>query len=313
MVGRGSVAALVGAALLMLGTSATAFAQDESAHGDGHRALAGHDRGAGGQGLRRRLRRRAQRGGRLRRRRTTRRSCAPRATRSARRSRTRAHPGRQGPDRRRRPRPRRSRPRSPKNGLTKSAKAKGAVNLPGNVVIQRAYTFTNYAGRFLYVEAHNKDCTATPPARRCRSPTPARTARRRSTTCPTARISPTAATRRSAATRSRDTDAGAGARYMYHRGLVALLGANANLQATRSRCASRTPTGNFDTSDADRVDRQGPAAARRRLPEGLHLEVHGPDRDLQPDGPADRAVPGHHARPSTCPNKTAGYRRRRWR
>ena len=42
-----------------------------------------------------------------------------------------------------------------KNGLTKSAKAKGAVNVPGHVVIQRAYTFTNYAGRFLYVEARN--------------------------------------------------------------------------------------------------------------------------------------------------------------
>jgi DNA-binding NarL/FixJ family response regulator len=43
-----------------------------------------------------------------------------------------------------------------KNGLTQSNKAKGAVNVPGNVVIQRAYTFTNYAGRFLYLEAHNK-------------------------------------------------------------------------------------------------------------------------------------------------------------
>ena len=42
-----------------------------------------------------------------------------------------------------------------KNGLTKSAKAKGAVNVPGHVVIQRAYTFSNYAGRFLYVEARN--------------------------------------------------------------------------------------------------------------------------------------------------------------
>src|SRR5215204_79912 len=31
------------------------------------------------------------------------------------------------------------------------AKAKGAIPLPGEVVIQRAYTFTNYAGRFLYV------------------------------------------------------------------------------------------------------------------------------------------------------------------
>ena len=28
--------------------------------------------------------------------------------------------------------------------------------MPGETVIQRANTFTNYAGRFLYVEAHNK-------------------------------------------------------------------------------------------------------------------------------------------------------------
>src|SRR3954447_19022125 len=37
----------------------------------------------------------------------------------------------------------------------------GAVGLPGEVVIQRAYTFTNYAGRFLYVEAHTKAATPT--------------------------------------------------------------------------------------------------------------------------------------------------------
>ncbi len=30
------------------------------------------------------------------------------------------------------------------------------MNTPGETVIMRAYTFTNYAGRFLYVEAHNK-------------------------------------------------------------------------------------------------------------------------------------------------------------
>ncbi len=30
---------------------------------------------------------------------------------------------------------------------------------PGEVVIMRAYTFTNYAGRFLYVEAHTKAAT----------------------------------------------------------------------------------------------------------------------------------------------------------
>ena len=33
---------------------------------------------------------------------------------------------------------------------------KTIVNEPGEVVIMRAYTFTNYAGTFLYVEAHSK-------------------------------------------------------------------------------------------------------------------------------------------------------------
>ena len=35
-----------------------------------------------------------------------------------------------------------------RRGLTASAKAKGAVAQPGEVVIMRAYTFTNYAGRY---------------------------------------------------------------------------------------------------------------------------------------------------------------------
>src|SRR6185369_11738068 len=39
--------------------------------------------------------------------------------------------------------------------------AKNAVPTPGEVVIMRAYTFTNYAGRFLYVEAHNAANTST--------------------------------------------------------------------------------------------------------------------------------------------------------
>ena len=44
-----------------------------------------------------------------------------------------------------------------RTGALKSGK--GAIPLPGEVVIQRAYTFTNYAGRFLYVEAHTKAAT----------------------------------------------------------------------------------------------------------------------------------------------------------
>ena len=43
----------------------------------------------------------------------------------------------------------------------KQKSSKSAIPLPGEVVIQRAYTFTNYAGRFLYVEAHSKAATPT--------------------------------------------------------------------------------------------------------------------------------------------------------
>ena len=46
---------------------------------------------------------------------------------------------------------------------------------------------------------------------------------------------------------------------------------------------------------AGRMDGQGAAAAGRRVPEGLHLEVHGPDRGLQPDGRAHPGPRGHHA------------------
>jgi hypothetical protein len=41
--------------------------------------------------------------------------------------------------------------------------AQNAIPLPGEVTIMRAYTFTNYAGRFLYVEAHTKAATPVTP------------------------------------------------------------------------------------------------------------------------------------------------------
>ena len=40
-------------------------------------------------------------------------------------------------------------------------KTKSAVTVPGRTVVQRANKFTNYAGTFLYVEAHNKDIVRT--------------------------------------------------------------------------------------------------------------------------------------------------------
>jgi hypothetical protein len=55
------------------------------------------------------------------------------------------------------------------------AQSAGPIPLPGEVTIQRAYTFTNYAGRFLYVEAHTKAATPITPAGVEGSPTMALT------------------------------------------------------------------------------------------------------------------------------------------
>ena len=43
------------------------------------------------------------------------------------------------------------------------SQAKSLIPLPGEVTIMRAYTFTNYAGRFLYVEAHTTAATPVTP------------------------------------------------------------------------------------------------------------------------------------------------------
>ena len=48
--------------------------------------------------------------------------------------------------------------------LAERGASNAAIPLPGEVTIQRAYTFTNYAGRFLYVEAHTKNATPITPA-----------------------------------------------------------------------------------------------------------------------------------------------------
>ena len=116
------------------------------------------------------------------------------------------------------------------NGLTKTAKAQGAVNVPGKVVIQRSYTFSNYAGRFLYVEAHNKDHTDTAgPAMSFTYTGPNGTSQVYSLS--NSSITPDGGDAAIGGNKIRDTDAGAGAQYMYHRGLVLLRGADATLQA----------------------------------------------------------------------------------
>ena len=134
-----------------------------------------------------------------------------------------------------------------KNGLTKANKAKGAVNLPGHVVIQRAYTFSNYAGRFLYVEARNDLHTdTTGPAMSFTYTSP------NGTSAPinlsNSSITPDGNDAAIGGNKLSDSDAGAGARYMYHRGLIALQGANATLTAAQITVRVADANGNFDDS-----------------------------------------------------------------
>src|SRR3954447_19299044 len=131
----------------------------------------------------------------------------------------------------------------------KAAKAKGAVDLPGPIVIQRAYTFTNYAGRFLYVEARNalhaNDVTGAP-AMSFTYTSP------NGTTLPislsNSSISPDGNDAQIGGNKISDGDAAAGSRYMYHRGLIALRGADATLQANQITGRVADDKLNFDTS-----------------------------------------------------------------
>jgi hypothetical protein len=133
------------------------------------------------------------------------------------------------------------------NGLTKSAKSKGAASVPGNIVIQRAYTFSNYAGRFLYVEAHNKlhgDTTGPTMSFTYTSPNGTSQVYNLSTST----VSPDGGDAAIGGNKVADGDAGAGARYMYHRGLVALRDADATLKASDVSVRVADALGNVDSS-----------------------------------------------------------------
>jgi len=128
-----------------------------------------------------------------------------------------------------------------RRGLTKTAKSKGAVQRPGEVVIMRAYTFTNYAGRFLYVEAHNANHDFnTGPAMSWSYAGPDGVYR------PAVNfgnaILPDGGDAQGG---NKIRDAG---QYMYHRGLIALRGDDANLQADQVTVRVASSTGAFDTS-----------------------------------------------------------------
>ena len=112
---------------------------------------------------------------------------------------------------------------------------KSAVNVPGPVVIQRSYTFSNYAGRFLYVEAKNRRHTdTTGPAMSMSYTYPGMNpndGQTRTFSLSNASITPDGGDAAIGGNKIRDFDADDGSQYMYHRGLIALRGNDANLQA----------------------------------------------------------------------------------
>ena len=129
----------------------------------------------------------------------------------------------------------------PKGGVVRDGKR--IVAPPGEVVIMRAYTFTNYAGRFLYVEAHDKAHTTTSgPALQMAYSGPDGVFRppyafTTNGIAPDANENPTGG--------NKLNDAG---QYMYHRILRPLLGADANLSAQNITVRVASSTGASDTS-----------------------------------------------------------------
>jgi len=118
-----------------------------------------------------------------------------------------------------------------KNGISKSGvtiKGKKIVPVPGETVIMRAYTFTNYAGRFLYVEAHNK----------AHQPNVNGPATQLSYAGPDGNFT-------TPVNGTRFSDAG---QYMYHRYLVALRGAFADMPTEDITVRVASASGSSDTA-----------------------------------------------------------------
>ena len=114
----------------------------------------------------------------------------------------------------------------------------------------RAYTFTNYAGRFLYVEAHNKAHTDTSGPAMSMSFAGADGVFRNSVSMSNSSISPDGGDAGIGGNKIVDGDA-ASNRYMYHRGLVALRGDDANpalLPTSSIAVRVADAAGNNDTS-----------------------------------------------------------------
>jgi len=127
------------------------------------------------------------------------------------------------------------------NGVVR--KGKRIVPTPGETVIMRAYTFTNYAGRFVYVEAHNKaNTTTTGPTLQVAYAGPDGTYR-----------APLSMSNNSISPDGNDAQLGGNklndaGQYMYHRALIALRGADADLRADQITVRVAASSGSTDTA-----------------------------------------------------------------
>ena len=181
-----------------------------------------------------------------------------------------------------------------KNGLSKAAKSKGAVNTPGHLVIQRAYTFSNYAGRFLYVEARNDLHTDTAgPAMSFTYTSPNGTSQVFNLS--NSSISPDGNDAAIGGNKLSDGDAAAGSRYMYHRGLVALRNADANVQAGDVTVRVADAQGNFDTTGVTEWAKATLPPRVSTYQKDFITKYMDPDRDQHSPGSADGQQPEHHA------------------
>ena len=166
----------------------------------------------------------------------------PWASASGRRSRTPRRAPRSTPSARR-PRPwSRSRVDLAKNGVPRGGiklEGKSVVPTPGETVIQRANKFTNYAGTFLYVEAHNKATVRTAPGANAVHRPDAGGRRSRA---------PTASTRRPPTNMPRfiDTDPTPD-EYLYHRQLIRLTPEQAAIPASQMTVRVAATSGAVDT------------------------------------------------------------------
>ena len=178
------------------------------------------------------------------------------------------------------------------------SRSQSAIPLPGEVTIQRAYTFTNYAGRFLYVEAHTKAATPVTPNGVEGSPVMALSFAGADGVFGAASNMPI----------FRDNMTGINNNnvYMYHRHLVRVT----NVEPKHVRVASSA--GGVDEAPVSEwVGTTRPPHAAG-LPDRVLLQLHGPDGDHRPVHLARGASSRTSPRSSTCrTSRTATAARRR--